>query len=110
MLAGNRTTSLRNGWEKYPKAAEIIRKTVELRPDPSVDVDRRLIRRRDCEFDLFQSLEMAVELSRIKQGYETMDEFLRHANTVLQRRKARAGLSLELHVRQNPFRGRLDRG
>ena len=86
--------------KKYPKAEEIIRKTVELRPDPSVDVDRRLIRRRKCEFDLFKSLETAVEFSRIQQGYQTMDEFLSHAQSVVQRRKARGGLSLELHVRQ----------
>lgn len=88
-------------WLKdYPKAAEIVRKTVELRPEPSVDVDRRLIRRHDCEYELFQSLEMAVELSRIQQGYRTMGAFLGHAQSVLQRRKSRAGRSLELHVRQ----------
>ena len=86
--------------EDYPTGAEIARKTVELRPEPSVDVDRRLIRRHDCEYELFQSLEMAVELPRIQQGYQTLGAFLGHAQSVLQRRKSRAGRSLELHVRQ----------
>lgn len=85
---------------QFPTAAEIVRKTVELRPELSVDVDGRLIRRHDCEYDLFQSIEMAVEFPRVTQGYETMTEFRDHAQSVLQRRKARAGRSLELHVRQ----------
>lgn len=86
--------------EQFPTAAEIVRKTVELRPELSDDVDRRLIRRHDCEYDLFQSLEHAVEFPRVRQGYETMTEFRNHAQSVLQRRRARAGRSLELHVRQ----------
>ena len=86
--------------EEYPKAAEIVRKTVELRPELSADVDRRLIRRHDCEYELYESLETAVELSRVQQGYQTLEEFRDHAQSVLQRRKSRAGRSLELHVRQ----------
>ena len=86
--------------EKFPKIAEIVRKTVELRPEKSFDVDRRLIRRHKCEYDLFQSLEMAVEFPRVTQGYGTMGAFLSHAQTILQRRRSRAGTSLELHVRQ----------
>ena len=88
-------------WLKnFPTGAEMVRKTVELRPEPSVDVDLRLTRRHGCEYELFRSIEQAAEFSRIKQGYETMDAFLDHAQSVLQRRKARAGRSLELHVRQ----------
>ena len=86
--------------EHFPTSEEMIRKTVELRPERSVDVDRRLIRRHDCEYELFESLETAVEFSRVQQGYQTMDEFRDHAQSVLQRRKSRAGRSLELHVRQ----------
>ena len=85
--------------EHFPTGAEIVRKTVKLRPEKSVEVDSRLIRRHECEYELFRSLEKAVELSRIQQGYQTMDEFLGHAQSVLQRRKSRAGRSLELHVR-----------
>ena len=86
--------------EKFPTGAEIIEKTVELRPDTSSGPDQRLLNRRDCEFNIFRSLEEAVELPTIQRGFETMDEFLGRAQSVLQRRKARSGRSLELHARR----------
>lgn len=89
-----------NWLENFPTGEEMLGKTVELRPERSVDIDLRLIHRRDCEYDLFRSLEQAVELPRIREGYGNMDDFLAHAQSVLQRRKARSGNSLELHVRQ----------
>lgn len=85
---------------RFPTGEEMLSKTVELRPELAVDIDRRLMRRRDCEYELFRSLEQAVELPRIRRGYENMDDFLGHAQSILQRRKARSGNSLELHVRQ----------
>lgn len=86
--------------ERFPTGAEIIRKVIELRPDTELAVDKRLLRRRDCEFELFQSLEEAVELPRAKAGFPTIADFLAAAQTVLQRRKARSGKSLELHMRE----------
>ena len=86
--------------EKFPTGAEIIEKTVELRPDTSSSPDQRLLNRRDCEFNIFRSLEEAAELPTIQRGFETMDEFLGRAQSVLQRRKARSGRSLELHARR----------
>lgn len=85
---------------KFPTGAEIIQKVIELRPDSQLAVDKRLLRRRDCEFELFQSLEEAVELPRAKAGFNTIADFLAAAQTVLQRRKARSGKSLELHMRE----------
>ena len=85
--------------EQFPTGAEMIAKTVELRPESYADVDSRLIRRHKCEYELFRSLEKAVEFPRIMQGYQTMDEFLSHAQSILQRRRSRAGRSLELHIR-----------
>ncbi len=55
--------------------------------------------RRKCEFEIFQSLEEAIELPTVQGGFSQLSEFLQKANTILQRRKARAGLSLELHTR-----------
>lgn len=86
--------------QKFPSGAEIIRKAVELRPDSSLDPDRRLIRRRDCEFEIFRSVEQAIELPHIQAGFATVDDFIARAQTVLQRRKARSGRSLELHTRE----------
>ena len=85
---------------RFPTGAEIIGKVVDMRPDPGIDPDRRLVRRRECEFQLFQSVEEAVELPAITAGFTSVDEFIARAQTVLQRRKARSGRSLELHARQ----------
>lgn len=85
---------------KFPTGADIVRKTVELRPECGIPPDRRLLRRRECEYEIFRSVEEAVELPLIRQGFVTMDDFVSRAQTVLQRRKARSGRSLELHMRE----------
>lgn len=85
--------------ERFPTGADIIDRTVELRPDRALDPDRRLMRRRDCEFEIFRSVEEAVELPVIRAGFSTVDDFIARAQTILQRRKARSGRSLELHAR-----------
>ncbi len=85
---------------KFPSAAEIILKTIKLRPDHSLNPDKRLMRRRACEFEIFRSVEQAIELPLIKKGFSNVDEFIAKAQTVLQRRKARSGRSLELHIKE----------
>ena len=86
--------------KEFPTGAEIIRKTVELRGDHDIPVDQRLLKRRQCEFEIFKSLEQAVELPMIRRGFETVDAFINRANSILQRRKSRSGRSLELHARE----------
>jgi len=95
---------------QFPTGETIIAKTVELRSDSRLDPDRRLLRRRECEFEIFQSVEEAVELPVIKAGFETIDKFIARAQTVLQRRKARSGRSLELHTRRLFIEERLAEG
>ena len=82
----------------FPSGMELIDKAVELQPDRSLSPDRRLLSRRDCEFELFRSVEEAIELPAIRQGFDSMNEFIAQAQTILQRRKSRSGRSLELHV------------
>jgi hypothetical protein len=84
----------------FPPAIEIVRKSVELRTLPSLTPDKRLMKRRECEFELFRSVEQALELPQIKSGFTTVDDFVTRAQTILQRRKKRAGQSLELHTRE----------
>lgn len=84
----------------FPTGAAIIRKVVEMRSDRDLPPDRRLLRRRDCEFEIFRSVEESLELPSIKAGFTAIDDFLASAQTVLQRRKARSGRSLELHARE----------
>lgn len=84
----------------FPAAAEIVRKSVELRPLATLPPDQRLMKRRECEFELFRSIEQAVELPHILAGFTTVEDFVSRAQTVLQRRRNRAGRSLELHARE----------
>lgn len=84
----------------FPSGQEILDKSIELCPLENISVDERLIKRRKCEFELFRSLEEAVELPVIKKGFATIDQFISHAQSTLQRRKSRAGRSLELHMRK----------
>lgn len=88
-------TWLRN----YPSGEEVVRKAVEMWRSADAAVDKRLIERRRCEFEIFQSLEEAVELPIVRRGFQDLASFIQRANTILQRRKSRSGRSLELHVK-----------
>ena len=84
----------------FPTGEAIVRRAVELRPLQSEDPDARLLLRRACEYEIFRSVEEVVELPRIQQGFTSIDGFVERALTILQRRKARSGRSLELHARE----------
>lgn len=95
------TASMPPAWlTDFPAAAEIVQKSVELRPLPTLQPDQRLMKRRECEFELFRSVEQALELPFIRAGFTTIEDFVSRAQTILQRRKRRAGQSLELHMRE----------
>ncbi|MFZ5733854.1 MAG: type II restriction endonuclease [Pseudomonadota bacterium] len=85
---------------KFPSGEEIIDKVIELRPKRSSDPDTRLVRRRECEYELFQSIESATFLPRMTDGFRSMTDFTSLAQSILQSRKSRSGKSLELHARQ----------
>lgn len=95
---------------KFPTGAEIIQTAVKMRPDLGLNPDKRLMRRRDCEFQIFRSVEQWVEMPHIQAGFPTVDDFVARAQTILQRRKARSGRSLELHTRQIFLEERLVEG
>ncbi|HEU01803.1 MAG TPA: type II restriction endonuclease, partial [Aurantimonas coralicida] len=83
----------------FPSGQEIVDKTVELFPGTGLDPDKRLVRRRDVEWEIFQSIERAGSMETVARGFEQFEEFLKFANSVMQRRKSRSGNSLEFHVR-----------
>ena len=85
--------------QKFPTGLEIIEKAISLRAETGVSVDKRILRRRECEYDIFRSVEEAIELPHLTEGFTNVQDFINRAQTILQRRKARAGLSLELHTR-----------
>ena len=94
------TEDIPEAWlENYPSGEDVVRKAVEMWPSAETSVDKRLIERRRCEFEIFQSLEEAVELPVVRRGFQDLATFIQRANTILQRRKSRSGRSLELHVK-----------
>ncbi len=86
--------------KKFPSGEEIIRKTLELRPPIGMNPDVRLIKRRKCEYEIFQSIEHAYYLPRIRKGFVSIDGFVGLAQSILQSRKSRSGNSLEFHARE----------
>lgn len=62
------------------------------------DPDRKLLDWTDAEFRLFRALEYTRYSEMIKHGFFTVDSFINTANQVLNRRKSRAGKSLEHHL------------
>lgn len=61
-------------------------------------VDEQLIRSVEGEYALFRVAERKLCEPEIIRIFQTVDDFLSTAQTILQRRKARAGRSLEHHV------------
>ena len=86
--------------EEFPTTEDMVRKTVELRPLPGVSVDRRLLRRRECELQVFRSVEEAITMPLISDGFSNVADFVASAQTVLKRRRSRAGRSLGLQVKE----------
>jgi hypothetical protein len=90
------------GWRQtFPTGMEIITFAAELQPSVhELDPDKRLLRRRECEYNLFKIVEECHVLETIKKGFTVVDDFMYFANSISNRRKARAGNSLELQVKK----------
>ena len=90
-----------SGWlESFPPGKDILAKSMELVSVASLNPGRRLLKRRTCEYQLFESIEHAWYFPTVSQGFASMKAFTDLAQTILQRRKARSGRSLELHVKE----------
>jgi hypothetical protein len=87
--------------DKFPSGEAIIKKTLELRPPAGMNPDVRLLRRRQCEYEMFLSIEQEFFLPKIQTGeFKTIESFVGLAQSILQSRKSRSGNSLELHARE----------
>ena len=95
-----RADQIPNEWiQQFPTPQEVLDKALAMQPYKQFAPDERLIRRRECEYAVFRSVEHAVESGWIGRGFESIEAFLAKAQKVLQRRKARSGRSLELQLR-----------
>lgn len=85
--------------EEMSAAARDIQNRVYKHPEYiRTNPDRKIIEWSNVEFALFRAIEHARYGETIAHGFGTVDEFITMANMVLNRRKSRAGRSLEHHL------------
>ena len=65
-----------------------------------LSADDRLLKWISAEYQLFRTLERKISLPSIQQNFKNVDDFISVAATVMNRRKSRAGHSLEHHVEE----------
>ena len=81
------------------QAARLIHYQVYLNRSLAIkDPDSILLRWTDLEYTLFRALEHARYGDIVARGFHSVDDFVIMANQVLNRRKSRAGKSLEHHL------------
>ena len=96
-----RKIDLPEDWNgRFPSGKEIFDFTIKKLPKNyrSLTIDKLLLERRELEFSIFEIIEQAAILPRIHQGFSNVEEFIKYAHTVSNRRKSRAGTSLELNL------------
>lgn len=87
------------GWAlEFPAPTAVNSEAVRRFGGRHLDPDTRLMRRFECEYRIFRTVEDAHVLPAVRAGFPHVDDFISYAMTVINRRKARAGKSLELHL------------
>ena len=76
----------------YNNAFDITNEVVKLNPD------KEILNWLNAEFQLFKVIENDRYLDLISTPFKTVEELVETANTILNRRKSRAGKSLEYHL------------
>lgn len=82
----------------FPPGRALTDEAIRRRSGQDRAMDDRLLDRYRCEFGLFKVVESAHVLPLIGRPFASVEDFLAVAQTVANRRKARAGRSLELHL------------
>ncbi len=87
-------------FDAYPSGREIFEYIVQRIPGGSREesVDKLLLRRRELEFLIYRQIEENSVLPIIRKGFDSVDDFIRYAHSVSNRRKSRTGTSLELNL------------
>ncbi|RYL94284.1 restriction endonuclease [Sporolactobacillus sp. THM7-4] len=79
-------------------ARKIYNETFDHQENIRLNPDGEIISWVDMEYRLFRMLESYRYSSRISKGFDSVEQFIKLANAVLNRRKSRAGKSLEHHL------------
>ena len=66
--------------------------------DPIIIPDKVLLKWTEVEYELFRAIENYRYGDIVRNGFENMDKFIEMANTVLNKRKSRAGKGFEHHL------------
>ncbi|CAI1712779.1 type II restriction endonuclease [Serratia entomophila] len=82
----------------FPSGSEIIEYLPKIFNFKDEYPDKLLIERREKEYDLFRQIEEIHVLDKVKEGFDSVEEFIELANSVSNRRKSRSGKSLEMHL------------
>ena len=86
--------------EEMSREARILNELIDQRARKMIQTnpDTLLLNWTNKEYTLFRALEHARYGETVANGFETVDQFVDMANKVLNRRKSRAGKSLEHHL------------
>jgi len=85
----------------FPAAEQIFDFAVQHTPlAPCTSVDERLLARRKVEYDVYRAVEERHVLPLARDGFASVDAFVNFSNSITNRRKSRAGKSLELHLKK----------
>jgi type II restriction enzyme len=88
---------------QFPKAlaiSEAVQAAIEdcIRNILTASQDRQLVLLMQLEYDLFRMLERKICQAEITRLFKDVDDFIKTASSIVNRRKSRAGRSLENHV------------
>lgn len=82
----------------FPSGQTIIDFVVDNFQFDGIEPDERLLNRRDKEYIIFRMVEDLHALPLIEKGFDSVEDFVALANSISNRRKSRAGRSLEIHL------------
>ena len=90
----------REWFKHFPSGKEIFKFVTQVLPREGwgKSIDKLLLKRREIEFRIFGKIESTDVLPNIGNGFTTVEEFIKYAHSVSNRRKSRTGTSLELNL------------
>ncbi|QCV55273.1 type II restriction endonuclease [Thermoactinomyces vulgaris] len=83
---------------EFPPTIEVALKSREFYRERRDDPDKTLIKWVEIEYKIFNALEKVIYKKELTTPFYDIDQLISFANTLLNRRKSRAGKSLEHHI------------
>ena len=99
----NRFQHFKSGLEDFPSGDEFSQETRTALLEcvsgfADWSADDKIIKGRDTEYELFKLVEQSICGPIVERGFRDIDEFVSAANSITNRRRARAGRSFENHI------------